>query len=414
MIDKKLTIFQVSRFFNDVGGAQSCFIALNELLQDKDHKVIVLAARHNKNIQSVYNKYFVKRFSQDDYNTMSPIDNVMAVINSIWAIDVYVNAKKLIKKYKPDIADIHNIYYQISPSIFSSVSNYDIPIVQHLHDYSMYCINGVCEINESTCTKCMHNNYYYAVKNKCYLNSTIKSIVGVTSHILNKDLLKYQKHINKFIVTSHFQRKFLSSWGLSEDKMEVLPLFFDKDKYPIIQDSREENIILFSGEMKYRKGPTLIYELAKRMKNIQFVLAGRGPYTEILSLRAKNENINNLIFYDYLDKAELFQIVSKSLLIIMPSLFYESFGRVIIEAFAHGKPVVGSRIGSIPEIIKDSYNGFTFEPGNILDLFEKVDFLVKNTKLRHEMGFNARRDYLLKYSKDIYYNNLMKIYKSIL
>ena len=414
MIDGALTIFQSSRFFNDRGGAQSCFMALHRLLKNRGHRVIPMTGTHQENFQSEYSEYFVRRHSQDDVSTMRFVDKAKAALDSFYARDVKQNTQSIIDRFHPDIADIHNIYYQISPSVFGPLHKAGIPIIHHLHDYAMFCCNGVCETHEEICTRCRGKRYYNALKYRCYHNSMLRSLIGVGSKIFNNTFGTYNPKISRYIVTSQFQKDFLVSWGLNPEKMEVLPLFFDWQNYPDLDLRDESDEIMFFGEMKVRKGPHLVYKLAKRIPNVRFVFAGRGPLGRVLSDQAALEKVHNVEFYDYLPKEQLFQRLSRSLLTIMPSIFLESFGRVIIESNYYCRPVVGSAVGALPEVIQNGETGYIFRLGDVNDLYEKVIYLLNNPSLRHAMGEKARSLVLERYSSDRYYQNLMKIYEATL
>jgi len=95
---------------------------------------------------------------------------------------------------------------------------------------------------------------------------------------------------------------------------------------------------------------------------------------------------------------------------IIPSVCYEAFGRTIIESFALGKPVIGARIGGIPELVKDGGTGYTFEPGNAEELRNKIIQLLQNKNKIVEMGKNARKFVEENFSSEKHYEKLMDIY----
>ncbi len=97
--------------------------------------------------------------------------------------------------------------------------------------------------------------------------------------------------------------------------------------------------------------------------------------------------------------------------VVIPSQWYENYPRSVIEAFALGKPVIGSRIGGIPELVRDGETGLTFEPGNAEDLRAKVKLLISNPDMVSEMGRTARRFVEEKLNPEIHYQGLMKIYE---
>ena len=97
---------------------------------------------------------------------------------------------------------------------------------------------------------------------------------------------------------------------------------------------------------------------------------------------------------------------------ILPSEWYENNPMSVLEAFALGKPVIGSRIGGIPELVKDNKTGLTFEPGNAEDLYSKMEYLINNKDKMVEMGRNARRYVEEEFNPEKYYQALIKVYQS--
>ena len=100
--------------------------------------------------------------------------------------------------------------------------------------------------------------------------------------------------------------------------------------------------------------------------------------------------------------------------VVVPSECYENNPRSVIEAFALGKPVLGSNIGGIPELVKDGKTGLTFEVGNVEDLRTKIKYLLNNSDKIVEMGKNARKFVEVELNEEKYYNKLFSIYRRLL
>jgi glycosyltransferase involved in cell wall biosynthesis len=99
--------------------------------------------------------------------------------------------------------------------------------------------------------------------------------------------------------------------------------------------------------------------------------------------------------------------------LVFPSIWYETFGRSMIEAFATGTPVVASNVGSMQELVTDGKNGFHFRVGDAEDLAEKVMRCFADQDWYNRASQFARREYELSYSADTNYNQLMDIYTSV-
>jgi glycosyltransferase involved in cell wall biosynthesis len=104
--------------------------------------------------------------------------------------------------------------------------------------------------------------------------------------------------------------------------------------------------------------------------------------------------------------------LAKSACLVCPSEWYENNPRSVIEAFAVGLPVIGARIGGIPELVIDDETGYTFTPGDSEDLRKKILYLLNHPELRKKMGSNARKKAIEDYSQVSHYPRLMEAYES--
>jgi glycosyltransferase involved in cell wall biosynthesis len=133
-----------------------------------------------------------------------------------------------------------------------------------------------------------------------------------------------------------------------------------------------------------------------------------------LKRKAEINELENISFFGYKSGNELMSILSGATCIIVPSLWYEAFGLVITEAFAAGKPVIGSDIGAIPELIEEGVDGFIFPPGDVVTLAEKITWIWNNRAAAKEMGLEGRKKVEEHYSAEAHYDGLISIYNSVL
>ena len=120
---------------------------------------------------------------------------------------------------------------------------------------------------------------------------------------------------------------------------------------------------------------------------------------------------NNVVFAGYKNGEELMREIQNAAATITPSECYENNPRTIIESFALGKPVIGARIGGIPELVIDGKTGYSFEAGNAIDLKGKINYLVNNPDKCLKLGKNARRFVEEKLNSERHYNQLIDVYE---
>jgi glycosyltransferase involved in cell wall biosynthesis len=142
----------------------------------------------------------------------------------------------------------------------------------------------------------------------------------------------------------------------------------------------------------------------------ELIVAGDGPDRDALQKIAINGALP-ATFTGYLNGAEVKKTITGAKVIIMPSEWYENAPLSLLEAFAWGKPVIGARIGGIPEMIDGGVNGYLFEPGNATDLRNKLEmFLALPSDRVLEMGRAARSKVEREYSAGSHYERLMQAY----
>ena len=137
----------------------------------------------------------------------------------------------------------------------------------------------------------------------------------------------------------------------------------------------------------------------------KILVAGIGPLKENIL------QVNEIAYLGQLKHDDLLFKLKGCLALIFPSVWYETFGMLIIEAFSCGKPVIASNLGAMAELIEDGKTGLLFEPGNASDLAKKMNWAMEHKEEMKQMGINARREYEEKYTAEKNYGILLSIYE---
>lgn len=154
--------------------------------------------------------------------------------------------------------------------------------------------------------------------------------------------------------------------------------------------------------------------VAKEREDVLFVIGGDG------SLRGYHEQMavklgvkEKIIFTGKIHRNEVPYYYAMSDIVVVPSL-QEAFGLVVSEAMACGKPVIGSRVGGIPDQINDGYNGFLVQPRNAKEIAEKIIWLVENPEKAKQMGTNGRKMVEEKFDINRRIDSIISLYKTLL
>ena len=306
---------------------------------------------------------------------------------------------------------LHNFAHQISPSILHVLKRFGIPSVMTMHDYKLVCPVYSLLLNGSPCERCRGGKYYQCFINSCVKNSRIKSLLSTIEMYTHHKLLHIYELIKIYISPSRFLKNKAMEMGFQK-KIVHLPNFVNVEDFTPNYDF-VENSIVYVGRLSYEKGLLTLIEAVRNIKNLNLKVIGEGPQREDLESRVESlqPRMNGHIhFLGYKSGGELINEIRNSLFLVLPSESYENNPLAIIEGYALGKPVIGSKIGGIPELVKEEETGLCFEPGNVEELGSKIEYLKGNPRKIKEMGRNARTFVEQELNADRHYQDLISIY----
>lgn len=400
-----MRILLINKYLFPRGGDAISTLSTGRLLKEKGHEVFYWGMKHPLNPQYLYDEYFVNFV---DYNKkMSLKEKMIVSLNIIYSLEAKIKIKKVVEIIKPDIVHLNNFAHQISPSILDVFAKYKIPTVMTIRDYKLICPSYKMLSNGHLCERCKSGKYIFCLLNKCQRKSYFKSLINTIEMYLHHKLLHIYDKIDIFIATSKFLKQKHLEMGFNKN-IVVLPNFIEIGDFSP-QFKWEEDSLVYFGRLAEEKGLLTLLKAVKELK-IKLKIIGDGPFKDILKKEVEEKQMNNVVFKGHLLGEELKNEIKSSMATVIPSEWYETFGRTIIESFALGKPVIGSRIGGIPELIKDGENGYTFEPFNVEDLKEKILLLQKNSGIIEKLGRNARKFVEENFNSEKHYEELMKIY----
>jgi len=347
-------------------------------------------------------------FSNDSIHTA--LDKLKVGISSIYSKNSAETLREKIHSFKPDIIHVHNFFPVASPSIFYVADELNVPIVMTLHNYRLVCPNALLFRKNEVCEKCIDKKFPLAgVLNGCYRDSKVQSFALALMSYVHKKKKTWNTKVSKYIaLTSFAKEKILhSSLGLDVQQVVVKPNFVEDFGF----DYEKEDYFLFVGRLSVEKGISLLLNAFKGSDK-KLIIIGAGPLEEEVK-KATLEN-NNIVYLGFRDKEFIMQKLKKAKALVFSSIWYETFGMTIIEAFSAGTPVVGANIGSPNEIIKDNQNGLIYKVNDLESLKEKIESIDKDDKVYKSLCVEARKSYETLYTPEQNYKQLMSIYTSVI
>lgn len=389
------------------GGDAVSTITTGKLLKNHGHHVSFWGMEHPKNPNYPLRHLFLPYL---DFNQPGgPLRQLTLACNILYSMEAKRKIRKLIEIDKPDIVHLNNFAHQISPSILDVFAEHRIPVVMTMRDYKLVCPSyAMLSPDGRQCERCKNGKFYWCFFTKCVKGSYSKSLLNTLEMYFHRWIHIYDK-IDTFISPSEFLKNKVKEMGF---KREVVCLsnFIEINEF-IPQFNPRENRFVYFGRLSQEKGISTLVEAMKGLK-CDLVIIGDGPLKSNLMSKVKNEGLDNIHFLGYKTGFELKSEIQNSIAVVLPSECYENNPRTVMESFALGKPVIGSRIGGIPELIHDGETGFTYNAGDAADLRSKIELLLGDHNLVIELGKRARKFVEDNLNSEEHYHKLMKIYQS--
>ncbi|MDD5027117.1 MAG: glycosyltransferase family 4 protein [Candidatus Omnitrophica bacterium] len=398
-----MKILMCHKFHFVAGGAEVYLFDLCAGLKDLGHTVINFSTQNPRNLASRYSEYFTKS---------ADLFSIASAARFVYSLGSSRDIAKLIDEYHPDLAHIHNIYHQISPSILRVLAKNKIPAVMTLHDYKLICPNYSLFTRGEPCERCKGGRYYNAVRYKCLKDSYLKSSLAGLEAYFAKQLKIYEKNIALFIAPSRFVRDKMIKFGLDAHKVSYLPYAVNLESFkPGFELGK---YILYVGNLSVKKGIKLFLESLRGLAPVPAVkIAGDGPLGRDLPVLISRLGLKNVELLGFKSRDELSGIIRNALFVVVPSLWPEVSGLTIYEALSCGKCVVASARGGIPELIEDKVHGLLFDPSEPESLKAKISWLINNPDKIMEFGRNGPEKIASINNRKIHYERLSGLYSGL-
>lgn len=398
-----MKILFVNKYMYRKGGSETYMFSLAEQLKKMGHDVYFFGMKNEKDI--VDNKYGIT----ERYLETFSMKNVIKVFELFYSKEVKKKLDIMINDIKPDIVHLNIFNYQLTTSVIDTVKKYNIPIVHTVHDSQICCpYHRLYNFEvKSICEKCKQGKFYNCIKSRCFNNSLIRSGIGAVESYFNLITKKYKK-IDLFISPSNFMINKIKEMYTIDLNMKLLYNF--ANSINISTPKKNRDYVLFFGRVSKEKGIDIFVKSAQLNPYISFKVCGVGPMLEEIKNYCKNSDILNVEFLGFKTGEKLYEVISNAKITVYPSVWYENCPLSIIESKSLGVPVIGSRIGGIPELIKEDVDGLLFESGDYRELSKKIQMLFNdNTKLE-EFSINGINDSGRRFNIENYCKKIEKEY----
>jgi len=334
----------------------------------------------------------------------SPLGQAKAFFTGIYNFSSRLIIRDLLRRDRPDIVHVHNLFPLISPSVLGECRRAGVPVVMTVHNYRLVCPNGLHMVKGRICEKCVGGREYHCVLNRCE-GGLLKSTGYAIRNAFARKMRFFHRNVTIYAALTEFQRGRLIDAGFPPDRVLLLPNMIDDRQSD--RDCPLGDWVGFVGRVSPEKGIPTLLAAAAALPDVKFKIA--GAYDRMADLvKCAPANIE---FVSHLGRADLEEFYRRSRIIVLCSTWFEGFPMVLAEAMFHEKPVICSRIGGLPEIVEDGITGVLFTPGSDVELARQIRQLWSSPVLCRQMGQAGREKALRQYSRNVYYDRLIHMYR---
>lgn len=381
-----MRILLAHNFYQQPGGEDASFAAEAAMLRDHGHDVVEYSlSNHSIPGQSL----------------------VGIAARAIWNERTYRDLRRLMRERRPQVAHFTNTFPLISPSAYYAAHAEGVAVVQALRNFRLLCPNGLLFRDGSVCHKCVRKRVAWpGVVHACYRDSRAATAAVVAMLGAHRALRTWEDAVDFYLTPTEFSRLQFVAAGFPAARIAVKPNFVLPDPGP---GPGAGGYALFVGRLSKEKGVgTLLSAWETLHEEVPLRIVGDGP--EAPAVEQAAAACSGIEWMGRRSSAEVLALVGDASFLVFPSEWYETFGRVVIEAYATGTPVIASRLGAMTELVADGRTGLSFEAGSVPDLVRVVRALARDPARLSEMRHAARREYDERYTADRNHGILMAIY----
>ncbi|HEX6357324.1 glycosyltransferase [Actinophytocola sp.] len=355
--------------------------------------------------------HVVDRFERrsDDIADFSLPRKALVPLGVPWNPAARVALTTRLRQDRPDVVHVHNTFPLLSASVLDACRAADVPVVATLHNYTQVCPSGTLYRDGAVCTSCVGRLPLPAVRHGCYRGSSLATVPLALNLVANQR--RWWSSVSRFLCISDAQRQTLIANGMPTDKLYV--------KYNFVPDTDVRRTgsgehLLYLGRLTVEKGVRLLMAAWDRIAasgglGVPLVIAGAGPLADDVSTWAATRR--DVRFIGRLDKQTCQATVARSVAVVVPSEWLETFGLVVVEAMAAGVPAVVAGHSSLAELVTDGVTGLTHTPGDAASLAAALGRVVRTPA---SLGHAARERYEREFTRSVGLTNLLKHYRHVI
>jgi glycosyltransferase involved in cell wall biosynthesis len=401
---KRLRILGIGANYYVRGGSDRYFLELEKLLRSRGCYFAPFAGRHAENRDSDFASFFPV---SPDVDRPSPTD----VLRYVYNPDARRSLERLLSEVEFDLAHLQIFQGRLSASILAPLVERRLPIVQTLHDFKPICPAQGLQSGGRYCDACRGKSFWRALAGRCKRRSIARSGVSMVEAYVARGL-GFVSAVDRFVAVCEFQRSKLIELGLSASSISTVHNFVDCAN--VEPSSQPGEYFLYFGRLTAEKGLYTLLESMRSVRSARLVIAGRGPEREGLERRAEQLGLDRVRFVGFQDDGQLSALVRGAIATLLPSEVFELCSMSVLESFAHARPVIASRLGGTPELLRHEREGLLVRPSSSEELADCMNRLADRPSLAAELGRAARHRAERHFGPKRHFRRLREVYDAVL
>jgi glycosyltransferase involved in cell wall biosynthesis len=403
-----MRILLAHKYFRVGGGADVFFMQTGRMLEAAGHKVAYFATRGDEDVETPYSTYFV---GTHDYRSGGPYARVRALSTAMYSFAAKKSMTRLICDFHPDVVHLFGIFTHLSTSIVDACRDAGIPTVMSCNDYKHICPNYKLYHHGHLCEDCRGGKFYMATVNRCCHDSFAYSAAS-TLEAYSDAVRGSLRGIDLFTFASDFMaRKTAEFWGPDTFRGRVLRNPFTPP--PHREPATLGDHALYFGRLEEEKGVDILLEASRLCPEIPVRIVGDGADEPRLRELADRLALSDCVFLGPVWGDEMDLLLGRSRLVVVPSKWHENYPYVVLQAFAAGKPVVGSNRGGIPELVVDGDRGILYEAEKPSELAGAMRDLWEHPDTAAEMGARGEAFVRGSFGEQTFVERLLAVYLEV-
>jgi glycosyltransferase involved in cell wall biosynthesis len=286
-------------------------------------------------------------------------------VSAVWSSEGVRQVRRLVREWGADIVHFHNLFPLVSPAAVREAGAEGAGIVMTLHNYRLMCLPASLLRDGRPCEDCVGRSPWAGVVHSCYRDSRLGSGALATALSVHRRLGSFER-IHQFLAVSEFVRAKHVKAGFAAQRLRVAPQF----AWPTTPREGPGDYFLYLGRLAENKGAATLMQAWPECAG-RLLVVGDGP--QMSELRAMAPGC--VEFRGLVAGEAVPGLLRGARALLVPSLVYDAAPRAVAEAYAAGVPVLASRIGGLPEVVREDESGMLITPGAVEEWGEAIERL---------------------------------------